>query len=248
MIELFLFIIFVVILLLLKSPGSKGVIGERKVQNKIAALVKDKDKDKEEFHVFNDLILETPDGTTQIDHIILSHFGIFVIETKNLKGWIFGSEKQKQWTQTLYGKKYRFQNPIHQNYKHVKAVQNLLGIRQCLIFSIVVFVGNSQFKTVMPYNVVKLQEFLPYVRSYDAIILSDEDIDIFSHKLSDPVFSDSSVQKKHIRNVRNNLQNPVCPRCGKQMVLRTARKGNAIGSEFWGCSGFPKCKATKRVV
>lgn len=192
------------------------------------------------------MTLETPDGTTQIDHIVISRNGIFVIETKNYKGWIFGNEKQKQWTQSLYRRKFKFQNPIHQNYKHVKAVQSLLGIRQNLIHSIVVFVGNSQFKTVMPYNVVTLYELLPYIRSYNTVILSEEDVESFSNKLSSPVFSESTIQKEHVGNVYNNLHNPVCPKCGKQMVLRTARKGKAIGSQFWGCSGFPGCKYTKR--
>jgi len=219
-------------------------MGERKVQNKIAKLV----TNQEGPQVFNDLTLETPDGTTQIDHIIISHFGIFVIETKNLKGWIFGNTNQKQWTQTIYGKKYRFQNPLHQNYKHIKAVQNLLGVKQSIIFSIVVFVGKSQFKTEMPSNVVELRDLLPFVRSHEAVILSDQDIEAFSQKLSNPEYSDSSNQSKHIKNIQNNLQNPVCPRCGKAMILRTARKGSSTGSKFWGCSGFPVCKATKRVA
>lgn len=244
MLELILIILIVVVLLLFKSPLSKGARGERKVQNKIARLV----SNKEDFQVFNNLTLETPDGTTQIDHIILSHFGIFVIETKNLNGWIFGNSKQKQWTQVLYRKKYIFQNPLHQNYKHIKAVQDLLGVDKDIIISIVVFVGNSQFKTEMPSNVVKLCELLPYICSHNSVFLSNEDIEIFSQKLNNPVYYDSSNHKNHIRNVQNNLRNHVCPRCGKPMVLRTARKGNVIGENFWGCSGFPKCKATKRVA
>lgn len=243
--ELLIIILFIVIVLLLLTPAlPKGEQGERKVRSKLATLV----KNNEGIYVFNDLTLETPDGTTQIDHIVLSRNGIFVIETKNLKGWIFGSEKRKQWTQTLYKKKFRFQNPIHQNYKHVKAVQNLLGIRQSLILSIVVFVGKSQFKTVMPYNVLTLRELLPYIRSYDTVVISDKDIEVFAQKLSNPVYSDATVQKEHLNNVYNNLHNPVCPKCGKQMVLRTAQKGKSIGSQFWGCSGFPGCKYTKKTA
>lgn len=219
-------------------------MGERKVQNKIAKLI----TNQEGSQVFNDLTLETPDGTTQIDHIIISHFGIFVIETKNFNGWIFGNTNQKQWTQTIYGKKYRFQNPLHQNYKHIKAVQNLLGIKKSIMFSIVVFVGKSQFKTEMPSNVVELRDLLPFMRSHEAVILSDQDIEDFSQKLSNPVYSDSSNQNKHIKNLQNNFQSPICPRCGKVMILRTTRKGSSTGSKFWGCSGFPVCKATKRVA
>jgi restriction system protein len=65
---LFLFIVAVVILLLLIPARSKGAAGEHKVNRKIKNLV----KNNNQFHVFNDLTLATPDGTTQIDHIILS--------------------------------------------------------------------------------------------------------------------------------------------------------------------------------
>ena len=197
MVGLVLIVLFVVVLYVFihESPDSLGGRGERKVQNKIATLV----NNEEGIQVFNDLVLETPDGTTQIDHIILSRFGIFVIETKNLKGWIFGGSNQRQWTQTLYRKKYKFQNPLHQNYKHIKAVQELLGVKQSIIYSIVVFVGDSQFRTEMPRNVLNLRELLPYVRSYNTVVLSDRDIKIFSQLLSNPAYSDPSNKKKHIK-------------------------------------------------
>jgi len=38
---------------------------------------------------------------------------------------------------------------------------------------------------------------------------------------------------------------PTCPDCGKAMVLRTARRGQKIGSQFWGCSSFPTCRGTR---
>src|SRR6476660_6241030 len=56
----------------------------------------------ESYHQLHDVILPTPDGTTQIDHVFVSRFGIFVVETKNMSGWIFGGERQAQWTQTFF--------------------------------------------------------------------------------------------------------------------------------------------------
>lgn len=78
----------------------------------------------EEYTRFHDVIVPTQNGSTQIDHLLISRFGIFVIETKNINGWIFGNEQSRQWTQSLYGKKYKFQNPLHQNYRHTKALAN----------------------------------------------------------------------------------------------------------------------------
>ena len=73
------------------------------------------------YRDFNNVTINANNGTTQIDQIIVSKFGIFVIEVKNLKGWIFGDEKTAKWTQVLYGKKYQFQNPLRQNFRHTKA-------------------------------------------------------------------------------------------------------------------------------
>jgi hypothetical protein len=67
-------------------------------------------------------VLPSQGSTTQIDHVLVSVYGIFVIETKNMKGWIFGDERSAQWTQSIFGKKSRFQNPLRQNYRHVKAL------------------------------------------------------------------------------------------------------------------------------
>jgi hypothetical protein len=238
------FFLLIIIFSLFRFVRSKGYVGEQIVSGEVESLI----RRNSEYLSFHDIILKTPDGTTQIDHILISPYGIFVIETKNFSGWIFGSADQKKWTQTFYGIRYKFQNPLHQNYKHVKAVQNLLGADKNSIFSIVVFAGDSEFRTVMPYNVVELRDFIPHLRSYTKQILSGESIEKFSQKLMDPVHNGLANQRDHVRNIKQNKNNPICPRCGKLMVLRTARKGRGAGSKFWGCSGFPSCKAIKNVA
>jgi hypothetical protein len=87
--------------------------------------------DKKTYHVFNNVILPNfGGGTTQIDHIIVSVYGIFVVETKNMNGWIYGSEKDSKWTQVFFNKKYSFQNPLRQNYKHIKTISEILKISE----------------------------------------------------------------------------------------------------------------------
>lgn len=78
------------------------------------------------------MTLPTPDGTTQVDHVIVSRFGVFVIETKNHKGWVFGEERSRKWAQVIYRNKYQFLNPLRQNYKHLKAVQEVTGLKNGL--------------------------------------------------------------------------------------------------------------------
>ena len=122
---------------ILKTPFIKGVIGEFQV-NLAAKLF----LDKHIYTLFKNVTLPTEDGTTQIDHVIVSRYGVFVIETKNMKGWIFGSPQQKTWTQKIYRHTTKFQNPLHQNYKHTQTLQTALELDPDKMFSVVVFIGD----------------------------------------------------------------------------------------------------------
>lgn len=95
-------------------------IGEKRVADLLSLKL-----DREHYYLLNNITLRVGNGTTQIDHIVVSTKGIFVIETKHYSGWIFGDAQSKTWTQSIYKKKSYFQNPVHQNYKHIKAIQGL---------------------------------------------------------------------------------------------------------------------------
>jgi restriction system protein len=127
----------------------KGWVGE--IQGTLAAKIR---LDSQVYRSINNVTITTANGTTQIDHVIVSKYGIFVVETKNIKGWIYGDEKQALWTQVLFGKKYRFQNPLRQNYRHTKALAEFLGIEHSKIHSVVLFWSECEFKTPMPLNVL----------------------------------------------------------------------------------------------
>jgi hypothetical protein len=125
-------------------------------------------------HVLNNVTLRLSDGsTTQIDHILLSTKGIFVIETKNYSGWIFANSRSKVWTRIFYKEKYKFQNPLFQNYRHVKAIQELFTfLRSQHIHNIVVFTGEVEFKTEVPSNVLYLEELIPRIEQFRDGVLS----------------------------------------------------------------------------
>jgi restriction system protein len=126
-----------------------------------------------QYHFLNNLTIPIQDGTTQIDHILISTKGIFVIETKNYSGWIFGDEKSKQWVQVIYRVKSKFQNPIHQNFLHVKAIEKLFDfLPKEQIHSIVVFTGTGQFKTQLPKGVVYLYQLVDVLKSFQEDIIS----------------------------------------------------------------------------
>lgn len=126
-----------------------------------------------EYHLLNNLTLPEGGGTTQVDHVLVSTRGVFVIETKDYSGWIFASERSAKWTQVIYKTKNSFQNPLHQNYKHTKVIQNILDfLPQDVIHSVVVFTGSAEFKTEKPDSVFEPEELLDYIESQPSEALS----------------------------------------------------------------------------
>ena len=105
-----------------KQKGHTLNIGERLVSKSVNSYLI---HEQVTGIVVNNVTLSIDGSTTQIDHVLICTKGVFVIETKHYSGWIYGDAKQKQWMQILFKKRSRFQNPIHQNYKHIKAIQAL---------------------------------------------------------------------------------------------------------------------------
>jgi restriction system protein len=119
------------------------------------------------FYLLNNVTIPRQDGTTQIDHILVSTKGIFVLETKNYSGWIYGDEKSKQWTSVHYKIKNRFQNPIHQNFLHLKSIIGILDFIKCEnIHSLIVFTGTATIKTQVPKNVIGLNQLIAYLGEF----------------------------------------------------------------------------------
>lgn len=138
----------VVIFIKLKMPMWKGKYSEKLVNNKIQEL-------PEEYVVFNDLLFESNGYSTQIDHIVVSPYGVFVIETKGYKGWILGRENGEYWTQTIYKSKHQFYNPIKQNAGHVRFLHHLLKCSTDILFiPIVVFNNSAELKVHADNNIV----------------------------------------------------------------------------------------------
>lgn len=227
---------------IIKSAWFKGVLGEWQVNLLIKFFL-----DKNDYHLIKNVTLPTDDGTTQIDHIIVSKYGLFVVETKNMKGWIFGSENQKQWTQQIYKHKSKFQNPLHQNYKHVKTLEASLNAKNDSIFSVIIFIGDSTFKTKMPENVKFARGGIEYIKSKTEIAFNaDEVASVIEQIESGRLERSFKTNRQHVKHVRKIIEEKSdtksCSKCGAEMVLRKATKGKNVGNEFWGCSTFPKCR------
>ena len=237
-------ILFILMILYkLFEPRIKGVIGEKIVIKQLNRL------DIEEYKILNDIMIKTNNGSTQIDHIVISKFGIFVIETKNYKGWIHGSESSEYWTQSIYKKKVKFRNPIRQNCGHIYALKSLLSeYAEVPYYSIVVFSGSAKLKNVnSETKVIYDYELYRRISDFKGILkLSKRDINIISTKISEANIEDKNINKEHIKQIRNNVherkqkeQMMICPKCNGTLVRRTGKYG-----VFYGCSNYPKCRYT----
>lgn len=167
----FVFLAFVLFLTaFFKTRWFKGKAGEVLTKTLLSRL------DKASYRLINDVTLQTNDGTTQIDHVVVSRFGIFIVETKNFKGWIFCSPKRKTWTQTLNGKKYQFQNPLFQNYKHLHAIKDVLQVDMSKLRSLILFSAVAKLKGDVPDNVTYMGYCNDYIKQFDQPILTDEEV------------------------------------------------------------------------
>lgn len=229
-------------------PNLKGRLGEAKVNLWARQLL-----DQNTYHLIPDVMLPTPDGTTQIDHVIVSRYGIFVLETKTYRGWIYGDERESQWTQVNFRRKDRFQNPLRQNYRHTKTLSDLMGLPAQYFKSVVVFAGDCTFKTAMPANVVHVRDFVRYITSFQTPMIKSEQVPEVVDTIRQWAATVTEVQKAgHVASVRSRKASvsasghaPACPRCRTGMVLRTNRKD---GSQFWGCPRYPGCRGTRKAA
>jgi hypothetical protein len=246
------------------SPIIKGMIGEGVVN--LAAKLR---LDPKVYHLIKDVTLPTKKGTTQIDHIIVSKFGIFVIETKNYKGWIFADAKSAKWTQVNYKQKHQFQNPLRQNYAHICALSELLDLPKEKILGVVCFMGDAKFKKGIPEGVFLEGSYVNHIQSFQTPIFSEAEVaDLIQRIESDRMERGFKTNRAHVQNLRNreapaplsenngpsqaqerslaqvcqSIDQRICPKCGAEMVLRTAKRGANAGNQFWGCSNYPACR------
>ncbi|MHB1678678.1 MAG: nuclease-related domain-containing protein [Sulfuriferula sp.] len=227
----------------------KGFIGEA-----MGSLAHKILLDKNIYRELNNVTIPTPDGTTQIDHVIVSRYGIFVIEAKNMSGWIFGNDKSAEWTQSLPGgKKFKFQNPLRQNYRHTKCLSDFLRIEHDKFHSLVMFWGNGTFKSDMPENVLD-EGYASYIKNKSAILFSDEEVNQIVEAIQTGKLPRTwSTHKSHVASLKERhaetpelaereSSNPTCPKCSNSMVKRMVKKGEKAGNAFWGCSRYPECR------
>ncbi len=198
---IFITIIFLGIAIFIKwkLPVWIGRSGERFVSRKLHQL------DPTHYVILNDLMLPSDGNSTatQIDHVVISNFGIFCIETKSYKGWIFGNANQEFWAQVIYRFKDRFYNPLRQNFAHIKAIENLLGTQRIKssIISLVAFPDADKLKISGTDSVGCARDIVRKIESYTTVLYTDSERDEISNLLTSANIVDKNLRKLHNKEV-----------------------------------------------
>lgn len=241
-------VVFILLLVLtilsafMKTPLMRGKIGELRISLLLKSISK-----KRNGKVINDIVVVADDKSSQLDHILIDRSGIYVIETKNYSGRIYGRYDDNNWTQVLaFGnKKNKMYNPVKQNKTHVYRLMEVLHLHNH-VHSLVVFVkGNIEYIDCNDvYSPSTLKRYLKKHVKED--VFSDADVNSIYEELLNLKKNPMKSNKEHVKDIktmRNNINANICPNCKIPLVLRTSRDG----SRFYGCSNYPNCKFTKKI-
>ncbi|MBC2724269.1 NERD domain-containing protein [Desulfosporosinus sp.] len=234
-------LVLVVFVYGLYKPKIKGIIGEKTISAFLTRL------DPTKYKVINDLMLRVDGKTSQIDHVVVSNYGIFVIETKNYKGWIYGDEYGESWTQVIYKRKEKFFNPIRQNYGHIQALkQNLQEYQELNYVPIIVFSIDADLKVKTNTKVIYSVELLKTIKGFTAETITDQQKEEIYSKLLALNVSDKEARTQHVEGIHkkkakvaNQVSANSCPKCGGELITRKGKYG-----DFKGCKNYPKCRFT----
>jgi len=175
--------------------------GERELLKKIT-----NELDYKDYYIFSDLKLKNKlIGSSQIDHLVVSKYGIFVIENKDFSGWIFGSEKNKDWQQIIYKSKKRFNNPVWQNIGHIKTLKELFGFDKKVFFNIVAFSNDSEFKSKKPLYTMHYDDVVGYIKNKKEVLINDMLLEQILGKLFILCQTIDIDNEEHIENIHKYL-------------------------------------------
>lgn len=198
-----------------------------------------------EYLVINDVMIKTNDKSThQIDHVVVSKYGVFVIETKQYNGYIMGNKYDKRWLIKSGNKNFYINNPLHQNYGHVKSLHEVLNMPEEKFISLVCIPSRAKV-LVKSNNVTRIYDLLEKILSYQEVIVENS-IELYEI-INNLNIKNKNERKNHVRNaklIKNTKDEEFkdrCPRCGGELIKRNGKYG-----EFMGCSNFPKCRFVKR--
>ena len=150
-------------------------------------------------------------GLTEIDITFIHESGIYVLESKNYSGWIFGKEADRQWTQMFKNRfKQKFYNPIKQNEQHLKSLQKFLSgtVDEAVYHSLIVFSERCELKKITVdsshVHVIKRNELRRTIKKLaTANRLTPAQVDIVYGQLKQRSQVDQTIKDAHIESIKS---------------------------------------------
>lgn len=229
-------LISLTIIINILKPLIKGKLGE------IAVALFLKFLNNKHYRVMHNVTLYHEGYKSQIDHIIVSNFGVFVVETKNYKGWIMGSDGARYWTQVIYKSRKKLYNPILQNQGHVRTLKNILSNYPNIKYiPIVVFTWKSKLKINTRSDVINIFSLLKTIKRFKQANLNDLQKDEIFYLLKSKNRRKPKKQNQKYNFSTNSLNHmpyaETCPYCFNMLTLKNGKYG-----KFKACSGYPRCR------
>lgn len=221
-----------------------GTIGEDYISSILHTLPKEK------YIVLDNVLLNSPTGTTQIDHIIVSVYGIFVIETKNYTGTIRGRRKGEHWIQYVNGRSYTIYNPLKQNHAHIMAIQGIFNIPLNRYVAIVVMAQACDVQGEAINCVIHSSQLLDVIKGFNTVVFAEYEMHYIASEIIKKKQNGFWNNLDHVANTQgkiklkeNKVAQRICPRCNNALVERNGQYGM-----FLGCSDYPRCKYTHKIL
>ncbi len=168
-------------LLIISYAVFKLLMGRKTAKNSVLALLSALPDD--EYTVLNDIMIRSYTGASQIDHVVISSHGIFVIEVQDYRGEIVGKDTDQYWTWSTGKEKHRFFNPIRQNHTHIKALEAALeSVGKAPFISVVVFPKDCELISE-PLGVLHADRLLPKIQGYSKNVLTKTQIEVIAATL-----------------------------------------------------------------
>lgn len=189
--------VLLVLCLWLRTKHAKGVLGEFAGKLAVKQWLPESG-----YELFSDVMLQDKRGTTQIDHVVVSRFGIFVIEAKGISGKLYASSETKYRTWKVYrnGRGYTFQNPYLQNYRHRCVLSEVLDVPLEVLHDVIFFPHEELVvatpEKLLPSFVTERRGLAAYVLSFKEQVFTAEEVSRLTAILSLKRMENSRENKK----------------------------------------------------
>ncbi|KUP08871.1 hypothetical protein Q75_02095 [Bacillus coahuilensis p1.1.43] len=203
-----------------------GQLGEYKIDIQLSQFPNN-------YRYLSDIMLpnsKAKSGYSQIDHLLITPFGIFVMETKNYSGEIRGGRQDKQW---IVNKRFKMMNPFNQNYGHMQALKSVLGNHDLHFISIITFTKRAVFSIDPELRKIQSDDLCVYDTELTEFInrkiqvikllnetkkLTNEEIDGYYKRIVEVNIDDTATRKEHVEKIKSHDSIPaVCSHCGTKV-------------------------------